>query len=98
MLSGACLANPGDWPGALWDLQRGGESHIATVHQSTVATFGLRWRLDRRIRRLRHIEPGERAVHFLSRAEVDPENETGGEDGALPLESADSIGAGHQPD
>src|SRR5689334_2892545 len=30
--------------------------------------------------------------------ELDPENETGGEGGALPLERADGAGAGHEAD
>jgi len=35
-------------------------------------------------------------VRRTSLSELDPENETVGEGGALPLESADSAGAGHE--
>ena len=35
---------------------------------------------------------------LLSISELDPENETVGEGGALPLESADGAGAGHEAD
>ena len=42
-------------------------------------------------------QPGDGSCR-RSTVELDPENETGGQGGALPLESADSAGAGHEAD